>query len=228
MSNDELLKKAVCEEYKRELEALPSVEELEEMILVSPEFHKKMEKLFRKHKRKAWLFNIGKNVATFLILLVTSFFLLCVLNEDVRATCLQWVKTITGDGMTDYKVISSDKESESVAGFTLEYIPEGYVLKSADMGKVSGNTTYHKGKNSLEFYYMNVNNSNAKIDSENNITSQIKLDDGTICDFYKSDSDQTKSKLIWQKEEYMCTLLISQTDENELVFIANGIKRIIP
>lgn len=228
MSNDDLLKKAVCEEYKREIEALPSAEELEEMILVSPEFHNKMAKLFKKHKRRIWLFRIGKNIAFFLILAASSFLLLCILNEDIRATCLQWVRTMASDGMMDYSTVPSDKENNLTAGFTLEYIPEGYVLKSTDMKDMSGNISYCYGNNELDFYYMMENSTIATIDNENSIASHVELDDGTVCDFYKSNSSKTKSKLVWRKGEYICTLLISQINENELVPIANGVKIAFP
>lgn len=228
MSNDDLLKKAVCEEYKREIEALPSAEELEEMILVSPEFHNKMAKLFKKHKRRIWLFRIGKNIAFFLILAVSSFLLLCILNEDIRATCLQWVRTMASDGMMDYSTVPSDKKNNSTAGFTLEYIPEGYVLKSADMGEEEGHALYYKGEKQLDFYYISNQDANLSIDNANYTFSQIKLENGTICDFYKDQSSNNVDTLIWQNEGYICMLSISGINEDELVRIANGVKTASP
>ena len=224
MSNDDLLKKAVCEEYRREIEALPSTEELEEMIVVSPEFHKKMENLFKKHKRKTWLCRLGKNIAVFLVLAACSFLLLCILNEDIRATCLQWVRTMTSNGMTDYSAVPSDKKIESTACSTLEYIPEGYVLKNADMREIDGYAEYFKGERRLYFHYMASQGSSLSVDSENYTFSQIELENGIICDFYKDRTNNNIDTLIWQNKGYTCMLSISGINEEELIQIANGVK----
>lgn len=228
MSNDDLLKKAVCEEYRREIEALPSTEELEEMIVVSPEFHKKMENLFKKHKRKTWLCRLGKNIAVFLIIAACSFLLLCILNEDIRATCLQWVRTMTSNGMTDYSAVPSDKKIESTACFTLEYIPEGYMLKNADMREIDGYAEYFKGERRLYFHYMTSQGSSLSVDSENYTFSQIELENGIICDFYKGQASNNVDTLIWQNKGYTYMLSISGINEEEIIRIANGVKAVIP
>lgn len=228
MSNDDLLKKAVCEEYRREIEALPSTEELEEMIVVSPEFHKKMEDLFKRHKRKTWLCRLGKNIAVFLILAACSFLLLCILNEDIRATCLQWVRTMTSNGMTDYNAVPSDKINESIAGFTLEYIPEGYVLKSANMRETDGHAAYFKGEKRLDFFYMASQDSSLSVDNDNYTFSQIELENGIICDFYKGQASNNVDTLIWRNKGYTCTLSTSGINEEEIIRIANGVKAVIP
>ena len=224
MSMNKLLEDALSEEYRRELDALPSSEELKEMILVSSEFHRKMEKLIKQHKRKLWLLNIGKNVAVFLALVASSFLLLFALNGEIRATCLQWVRTMTDNGMTNYKTVSSDKENKATAGFSLEYIPEGYVLKNADMREQTGHVLYYKGEKELEFYYMPSQRNNTYIDNENYTFSHIELEDGTVCDFYKDQSDKHDDTLIWQKNGYNCILNVSEIEENELIRIANEVK----
>ncbi len=95
MFDEELLRQALREEYKREQDTLPSSEELKEIIQVSPEFHEKMARLIKRHRIKTRFYKIAKNTAACLIIITCSFLLLFAINEDVRATCLQWIRTMT-------------------------------------------------------------------------------------------------------------------------------------
>lgn len=231
MSDDELLEQAVSEEYEQKQYIFYSSEEVMDMeeIEPSPEFQRKLNKLFRQEKWKRKLCSFGRNAASLFIVFLGSFYLLCALDSDVRATCIQWIKTAVSGGMTNYQAASPDnvspnKKNEQVAGFSLEYIPDGYVLKSADMGECTGKATYCKGTKQLEFSYIIAKNADALISNENSKLSHIELNDGTVCDLYKSVSDGHDSKLIWQKRNFICTLYVSEVSENELAQIAESVK----
>lgn len=231
MSDDELLEQAVSEEYEQKQYIFYSSEEVMDMeeIEPSPEFQRKLNKLFRREKWKRKLRSFGRNAASLFIVFLGSFYLLCALDSDVRATCIQWIKTAVSGGMTNYQTatpdnISPDRKNEPVAGFSLEYIPDGYVLKSAEMEKDIGNVTYCKGTKKLTFSYIITKDADTLINNEDSNLSHIELNDGTVCDVYNSHSDELNNKLIWKKENFTCTLYASDTDKEELARIAEEVK----
>lgn len=231
MSDDNLLKQAINEEYEQEHYIFYSSEEADDMeeIKPSPEFQQKLDKLLKRERWKRKFRRLGQNIASFIIVVIGSFSLLCTLDQDVRATCFQWIKTTVNGGMTDYQSVtpdnkSSNKDNEPVAGFSLEYIPEGYVLKSADMGEDIGIVTYCNSSKQLIFQYNTTKDTTTSIDNEKSTLSHIELSNGTVCDLYESNTNESNKRLIWQKENYICTLYVTEFEENELIQIVEGIK----
>ena len=84
-----------------------------------------MARMIKRHQIKTRLYKIAKNTAACLIIITCSFLLLFAINEDVRATCLQWIKTMTGSSMTGYESAAVPGVTQQIAAFTLEYVPEG-------------------------------------------------------------------------------------------------------
>ena len=233
MSKEEdLLEKAVREEYEEERYRFYSSEEASDMAEEEPppEILYRLSGMSWKYRWRRRLRRFGQNIASLFVLLIGSFILIGALDRDVRATCFQWIKTAVSGGMTDYQSASSEKtaspnkDNEPAAGFTLEYIPDGYVLKNADMGKRTGNVIYCKGTAQLNFNYITANGTDTLINNEYCDLSHVELKDGTVCDLYKNVSGEYDSKLIWQKENFTCTLYVFCIDEKELVQIAEGIK----
>lgn len=220
MFDEELLRQALREEYKREQDTLPSSEELKEIIQVSPEFHEKMARLIKRHQIKTRFYKIAKNTAACLIIITCSFLLLFAINEDVRATCLQWIKTMTGSSMTGYESAAVPGVTQQIAAFTLEYVPEGYALKSSEINELTGNMLYTRGDDQIEFYYTRSDSTHTAVDNEDRRVTQLELKDGTLCDLYKG---KEYDSLIWQKKNYNCVLTVSNLTEEELKQIADKI-----
>ncbi len=190
----------------------------------SPEFSRELKKLRRKRKIQIMLGYIWKYASYGFLIFLSSSFLMLYFKGDVRATCLQWIRALMDDGMTDYQTTSLEKDVEPAAGFALAYVPDGYVLKSADMGELTGSVTYCKGKQSLKFHYTNAQNTDTLVNNEYSNLSHLELADGTICDFYKSSFNTISDKIIWQKENYICTLYVSDIERNELIKLVEGVK----
>ncbi len=233
MSKEEdLLEKAVREEYEEERYRFYSSEEASDMTEEEPppEILYRLSGMSWKYRWRRRLRRLGQNIASLFVLLIGSFILIGALDRDVRATCFQWIKTAVSGGMTNYKTTSSDKtisadiNNESVAGFSLEYIPDGYMLKSADMEKDMGTVTYCKGTEQLIFHYAIAKDADTSVDNENSTLTHKELQDGTFCDLYQSNSDKSDSRLIWQKEDFLCTLYITGLEENDIIRIAEGVK----
>ena len=229
---DDLLEKAVQEEYEKEQYIFYSSEEFRDMAEQEPppEILYRLSGMSWKYRWKRRLRRLGQNIASLLVLLIGSFILMGALDRDVRATCIQWIKNAVSGGMTNYQAASSEKtsspnkENEPTAGFTLGYIPDGYVLKNADMGKETGKATYCKETKQLKFSYIYANGIDTLINNENSDLFHVELNDGTVCDLYKNTSEGYGTKLIWQKENFTCTLYVSDIDEKELIKIAEGVK----
>lgn len=224
MFDEELLRQALREEYKREQDTLPSSEELKEIIQVSPEFHEKMARLIKRHRIKTRFYKIAKNTAACLIIITCSFLLLFAINEDVRATCLQWIRTMTGSGMTGYESAAVPVEPQQIVGLTLGYVPEGYVAKSSETNEFTGNILYTRGSDQIEFYYTRSDSAHTAIDNEDPTAAQLELANGTLCDLYKG---KESDSLIWQRGNYNCVLTVSNLAEDELKQIADKIDVVV-
>ena len=219
MFDEELLRQALREEYKREQDTLPSSEELKEIIQVSPEFHEKMARLIKRHRIKTRFYKIAKNTAACLIIITCSFLLLFAINEDVRATCLQWIRTMTG-----YESAAVPVEPQQIVGLTLGYVPEGYVAKSSETNEFTGNILYTRGSDQIEFYYTRSDSAHTAIDNEDRTAAQLELANGTLCDLYKG---KESDSLIWQRGNYNCVLTVSNLAEDELKQIADKIDVVV-
>lgn len=222
--DEEMLKQALYRESERELAEIPSQEELKGTMEISLKFYKKMEKLIRRHKIMALGRTIGRNAAMLLIVLLSTLVLLCAINEDVRATCLQWIRTMISGGMTQYQPVSTDGEGEKAAGFMLEYIPDGYVMKTEDMDEDSGYVIYVKGDAILGFNYVMIDGTSALVDNEDSFLSHWTLADGTPCDLYAADFVGDQKKLLWKRGAYICELYIMNLDEDEILQIAENVR----
>ncbi len=247
MEGNEVLRAVVAKLHREELDALPDNDYLREHLEVSPEFHEKMRKLINRSRRLGVVKRVTRAVAGFFIAALAGLLLLCAVNEDIRAFCVQFVKERLMIGMTRYsdpvdksavfrENEGKEEKEKGFVRFELGYVPEGFEYDGEnsyvhqETGK--GSLVYiNKEKNdtSINLLYFLSDTSTISVDNENSKFSTVYLEDGTKCDYYKSSKKDSTDVLLWTSGEYNLILQIDNTsvdwDDEEVIKIANGVKR---
>lgn len=235
MNADEIMKKVICKYHEQELSELPTNEELEKQLTVSPEFVRRMIRLMNKNRRKAKVRKVVRGAAGFFIAAIAGLILLCGINEDIRAECLNFFREMIAGGMTEYQSIPSGnlEEQGEIIGFNIEYVPDGFEIEEdlSEMEEESGASYYMKGDILLCFNYNISDETNFITNNDNVVLKHITLSDGSACDFYKCTKKGDMSLLVWNKGKYICFLAIDNYlegwEDSELLKVANGIVPII-
>ncbi len=183
MEGNEVLRAVVAKLHREELDALPDNDYLREHLEVSPEFHEKMRKLINRSRRLGAVKRVTKVVAGFFIVALAGLLLLCAVNEDVRAFCVQFVKERLLIGMTRYSnpmdksavFHESEREGEkSFIRFEFGYVPEGfeYDEKSSYVHQETNKCSLvyinnEKNDTSINFLYFLSDTSTISVDNEN-------------------------------------------------------------
>lgn len=230
MNSEEILRKVICEEFARELAQIPSDEELKKIIEVSPAFHPRMMLLIRRHWRAALIQRMARNVAGFIIAIISGVLIMCAINEDVRAVCIRWIASLDEENnMMEYKFPSPDiekiGENRDTKGFALGYVPEGYDLdKGTSISSPNyGNVVYWKESEKIIFGYIRNSNAVHMINVEHSELFHIRLTDGTSCDYYESRNEDDGSRLVWKEGDYICFLTAFGIEKEEFIRMADSV-----
>ncbi len=242
MEGKEVLRAVVAKLHREELDALPDNDYLREHLEVSPEFHEKMRKLINRNRRLGMVKRAMRAVAGFFIAVLATLLLLCAVNEDVRAFCVRFVKENLLGGMTGYgnrvdnNVAPHKNEGENdFVRFELGYVPEGFEYdgENSYMNEEArrGFLVYvndEKSDTSINFQYFLVDTSTISVDNEHAELYTVYLEDGTKCDYYKSNTRDSSDVLLWTSGSYSFLLEVenapSDWDDGEILRIANGVK----
>ncbi len=244
MEGNEVLRAVVAKLHREELDALPDNDYLREHLEVSPEFHEKMRKLINRSRRLGMVKRTMRAVAGFFIAVLATLLLLCAVNEDVRAFCVRFVKENLLGGMTEYSepvnesvvLHKSEGEDKGTVRFELGYVPEGFEYNEEssyvdeDVGE--GYLEYEndeKEDTTIKFLYFLSDVGAISIDNEHAELCTVYLEDGTKCDYYKSNTEDSPDVLLWTSGDYNLFLRVehapSDWDDDEILRIANSVKR---
>ncbi len=233
-NEEQFFREAVQRVHEKELEEYREGAE-GESYQPSGAFIENMETLFQKDEKRIRRRNILRAVKASVASAAAVFALLLVLNEDVRAFCLPFLRHHdTVHEMMDYRRTEESAEQDSgehgkIVGFELGYVPEGFVYQE-ELSMIEdgvGDLVYENGEEIfLDLAY--VRGDTLKVNSEFADRSTVKLDDGTICDYYKSNTKGYASGLVWSRGDVLCNLAIDNGmlgwEEEELFKVANGIR----
>lgn len=231
MDSEQILKQIVCEEHMRELAELPSDEELVDLVDMSPKFQHGIKRLVNIHKCRVALRRLPKKVACLFLAVCAGMLLVCTVDGNARAKCLDWFRMLVEDGTTEYRISQTDTVADSqkaLIGFELGYLPKGFELYKREVDNNRGSFLYRKADIVLEFDY--VMNSKQKIwtDNEHGDYTSITLEDGTICEYYESNEAGNESMLVWKQDSCACALMMydngTEWVKRELIHMANEVK----
>ncbi|AGL02459.1 DUF4367 domain-containing protein [Desulfoscipio gibsoniae] len=223
---DALLKVAVTETFQKELDALPSNEELNETYKPSPELDRRIKKLIYQSQRKSKIRHFAKRFAKVAVCIAIVFTFLNAVLLSVEATRNSIFNAIIAwqEKYTEVKFGESKKESQQDNVYRPTYLPEGYKETAAER---YGNTftiiyTNNAGEEIL-FDQRPAESGTSLVDNENTEYTKVKISDNTAY-LFKAMTTDDSNVLIWQSDGLVYEL-ISKIDSTELIRIGESLKK---
>ena len=199
-----LFRQAVIDNFDEEIDSILKDEELRKMYSCSPEFEKRMKKLFKIEKRRsisktAWRY--GRRVASVLIIVLGILFSTLLFNAEVRASVgkvlVEWYEKFTSFTFREDVGVIDDKD------WTINYLPEGYVM---EINEVLGRVRYMEFANAqgdtIKFSYQpESDGTEIFVDNENHeiYSSEISGDEAYII---SATDDEFDNGIIWIRGGY--------------------------
>jgi len=220
-----VLKQAVIQDCIRELEELPSEQDLENALAYSSRHVSRMKKLFlaesRRERARLFLSATRKAAAVVAILLVILFGML-MLDPNVRAvvvdTIIEWFETFAR-----FQSPQSEK-AEFDTSWRPSYVPEGfaeaYALEDADLEMVT--IMYRSGPERISLVYAPIDAA-LSVDNEELDYTEL-LVDGILFHVFQSASGDKGNRLMWE-EGSVRFYLTSTTPIDELILMAQSVSR---
>ena len=202
-------------------------------IVPSDAFSKKMNQSIRRFESKQTVFSGIKRVAAVFVIIITGYLMLFLINDDVRANTIQFIRTHLLGGFTSYEIVNSNSKMITT-GVHLNYVTNGFTLTENVSNRGFGHVTYTKSSKKwceIELTYMDdTQKTNNGIDNEHSIRKTARLSDGTPCDIYICNEEGFNSFIVWKKDNTLLTLSIHDYLEgweiDELYKIANNVELI--
>lgn len=218
---DAVIKEALIESMNRELD---ETEQNIEPHNFSSQFEHNMNKLIKNIGRKEKAQAAGKVIGKFAVTAATVMGIMFggfLTQQEVYAAVGNVIRSIfsTHDKYT-YQGSSEDMTFDDT--IRLEYVPEGYELRSVYyMGNANLLTYESEDEKSLYFNYSLAEDSSITVDNESHSYKEI-IEYNEIFYFYKSEQDDFNT-IIWFDGQYAYSI-DAQISEDEIVKIAENIK----
>jgi len=194
-----ILKQAVINDYLRELESLPTEQELEKTLSYSPRHVTRMKKLFasetRREYSKKFFSTASKAVAVAAIVLGILFSFL-MLNSDVRAvvvdTIVEWFETFTR-----FQSPQSERETFNPS-LRPSYVPESFMETLVHEDRESSTVTvvYENDSNIIVFNFAPIDTS-LSVNNED-VEFRVITEDGVLFYLFESADEVTNNNVVWE------------------------------
>lgn len=222
---DALLNISVIKAFDHEMNALPSIEETNEIYQPSPELAAQIKKQIEKDNRKKRLTKLTKTTRKAAACIAVVFTLAAVTLFSVEASrnfilnaVLDWQKGSTG--------IRFEETSSGVEDglYRPAYLPEGFKEVSSHIGKISTIIEYENSEGiKIRFSQKQKNIGETFVDNDHTSYTEVPID-GKTAYLFKADSKETANTLIWENNGTVFWLS-SVIDSKELIKIAENLKK---
>jgi len=211
-----VLKQAVIQDCLRELEALPSEQELEKSLVYSPRHISRMKKLFANEARREATLRFtsyAKKVASVAAIVIMVIFGMLMLNPNVRAviveTIVEWFETFTR--------FQSQKTDTAAFNMTWRpsYVPEGFFEKDVFESVGMASIMYTNEEETISLILMPADAS-LSVDNENMVYTEITVDEVHFY-LFESEDDTGDNILVWNSEGVRFSLVSTITIDNLLL-----------
>lgn len=213
MISDEMLCIAAGEYEQALLASLPEADECDHSF--SAKFEKKMRHLCHRVKY-ASTYSVMKRVACAIIAIVLCGSMLLMLNTEVRAAVIGWIKN-TYNSFTSYFFVG-EVNAPAARAYVLAGLPEEYVLLAQEETENSGSVIYADPEGSLlVFCYEFGPDAGAFfIKPEDHILIQETVD-GQAMDFYLSQDPAYTSTVVWSVNDHVLLSITANCDKDALI-----------
>lgn len=213
MISDERLCIAAGEYEQALLASLPETAECERSF--SAKFEKKMRRLCHSVKY-ASSYSAFKRIACATIAIILCASLLLMLDADVRAAVIGWIKD-TSNSFTRYFFAGEENEPTAHA-YDLAGLPEGYVFLAREEAENSGSVVYTDPDGFLLiFCYEFGSDAGVLLIKPEDHTYIQETVDGQVMDFYLSRDPVYTSVVVWAANEHTLLSITANCDKNTLI-----------
>lgn len=220
MISDEMLCIAAGEYEQALLASLPDADECYHSF--SAKFEKKMRHLCHKVKY-ASTYSIMKRVACAIIAIVLCGSMLLMLNTEVRAAVVGWIKD-TFNSFTGYFFAGQINEEPAPKGYDFEEVPEGYTFLDRIDIEDSSTILYISPEGFiLELSYGFSTDANAFFFKPEDHTHTQENINGTTMDIYLSNDPQYASSIIWSINDNVIFIISANCDKDGLIELTKNV-----
>lgn len=197
-----LFRQAVIDDFNKEIDSIPTNEQLAKIYSFSPEFELRMKKLFTKDRRKDFIKTISlysRRVASVLIIVLGLLFGTLLFNAEVRAAVgnvlVEWYEKFTSFTFIGDEIIDEKKE------WSLNYMPEGYIQENYEvLGRITSIEYRNNQGEKIKFTYVPEGSvTNISVDNENHEISNYVILGNEAFSITALD-DKFDNGLIWNME----------------------------
>lgn len=223
MISDEMLCIAAGEYEQALLASLPEADECDHSF--SAKFEKKMRHLCHRVKY-ASTYSVMKRVACAIIAIVLCGSMLLMLNTEVRAAVIGWIREAY-NSFTAYFFVGDANEDPVSQSYDFKTKPEGYIFVDR-MDTDSGTTILYmseEGKFLELSYEFNVDKNTFFFNPEDHTHIQVNVD-GKTMDIYLSKSPEYNSTIIWDIDEKNIFKISANCDKDGLIALSKNVRPI--
>jgi hypothetical protein len=206
------------------MDAMTSCEELDKIYRPSPEMDKRIRRMISKaeniQKAKSVFVMASKITACLLILLILTSAVL--LSVDASRTYIFNAFIKWQDDHSSFKFGQSDL-SLKFDKFSINYIPEGFILKDITSDDSMRVIVYVNGNENIVLTEVLAEGSSLSTDNERKDASIIKIVNSEAY-LFESKNDKEDSMLIWTFDD-VAFELVSNIRTEELIKIAENISK---
>jgi len=202
---------------------IPSDDELDEILHISPQYKSKMNLLLSKRKiasqkqKRPIYIKLMHSAAVILITFSLLLGTLMLVSPTVRAEIINFVRTWLED-----RTIYSSPEIDIEKEWTIGYIPDGFKLVDSVEYDVALMYVYQDDNDTLLF--IQISSGTIVIDNEHSDFSQATLSNGKPIDIYESNDPIYPSNVVFYDDATGLTIIISsELSVNELIRIMENI-----
>lgn len=220
--SDEALRRAAAKVRQSMLDALPDPEECN--YEVTPEFQKKMNRLFAKVKRRKSVRQIGHRVAAILLASLIGVSSWLAVDHEARAAFIQWVREVYEDSAI-YHFFNEPTET-AFPEYTISPVPNGYTETASIGGDTMRTIIFESNDDILTLYYQQYH-SGAVLGFAG---AEFQLEHTNVgphsADYYKAVDSEESNELIWIDESIGLVFKLSSfKDKDTILRFADQIHR---
>lgn len=223
---DSLLKAAISDALKDEMDALPSNKELNEEFPTSVEMDKRIEKLISKHKIKtkirSFIKSNYKTAACFIVIIVLSSATLLSVEATRNVILNAFVNQFGNYTQIQYEDSTDDEQQMDI--FRPTYLPEGYKKISEELYGNSALLVYSdESDTEIVLKQRKAEEGTALIDNENTNYTEVDIS-GNTAFLFKTVKDDNYNVLLWKSRDVVFELT-SKINSDELIRMGRSMEK---
>lgn len=203
MKKDREIKEIVQMMHEKELEAIPSKNELKKKYKLSEDFYNNMDELIANRKER----NRKRRFVAAKIAAIAACFIIVFAGSTHKIQHIQANDEVVVEWKDEALYFHFDAEGDfTIPEYELGYVPEGSTYVNGFSDEYSGALIYDSGY----LLYYSVCGGNMSVNNNSCLLKIVKMDDGNTVYYLESHNESYPSSFVWL------------TNENKYIFVLSG------